>query len=401
MESRRTSFGWPPFRARRVRRAQASPPMLPMVDEKDPTGRGARLRRGATGEGEVSELRGRRSTVRNCQLYQGKPARRCRSVPAVRRQAGPRAGLVQRLRQEGRDALAASTGRHAMTPAFPFSAIVGQERDEAARSCSRRSSRELGGVLVFGDRGTGKSTAVRGARRAAAEAARRRRLSVRLRSGRRRRATCASASPVRTRSGQGAADRAGHRRRSSTCRSARPRTGSSARSTSNARCRRASRRSSPGLLARANRGFLYVDEVNLLEDHLVDLLIDVAASGENVVEREGLSVRHPARFVLVGSGNPEEGELRPQLLDRFGLSVEVTTPRDLPRTHRGGPAPRRVRARPRGLHRALAEGRRAHCVGASSRRAHAARRGRGRRRGARARRRGCACSSAPMACAAN
>lgn len=85
----------------------------------------------------------------------------------------------------------------------------------------------------------------------------------------------------------------------------------------------------PGLLARANRGFLYIDEVNLLEDHLVDLLIDVAASGENVVEREGLSVRHPARFVLVGSGNPEEGELRPQLLDRFGLSVEVKTPKDL------------------------------------------------------------------------
>jgi magnesium chelatase subunit I len=85
----------------------------------------------------------------------------------------------------------------------------------------------------------------------------------------------------------------------------------------------------PGLLARAHRGFLYVDEVNLLEDHLVDLLIDVAASGENVVEREGLSVRHPARFVLVGSGNPEEGELRPQLLDRFGLSVEVSTPTEL------------------------------------------------------------------------
>ncbi len=85
-----------------------------------------------------------------------------------------------------------------------------------------------------------------------------------------------------------------------------------------------------GLLARANRGFLYIDEVNLLEDHLVDLLLDVAASGENVVERDGLSVRHPARFVLIGSGNPEEGELRPQLLDRFGLSVEVLTPQDLP-----------------------------------------------------------------------
>lgn len=85
----------------------------------------------------------------------------------------------------------------------------------------------------------------------------------------------------------------------------------------------------PGLLARANRGFLYIDEVNLLEDHLVDLLIDVAASGTNVVERDGLSVRHPARFVLVGSGNPEEGELRPQLLDRFGLCVEIETPQDI------------------------------------------------------------------------
>jgi magnesium chelatase subunit I len=81
----------------------------------------------------------------------------------------------------------------------------------------------------------------------------------------------------------------------------------------------------PGLLARAHRGFLYVDEINLLEDHLVDLLLDVAATGENVVEREGISIRHPARFVLVGSGNPEEGDLRPQLLDRFGLSCEVST----------------------------------------------------------------------------
>ena len=86
----------------------------------------------------------------------------------------------------------------------------------------------------------------------------------------------------------------------------------------------------PGLLAQANRGFLYVDEVNLLEDHIVDALLDVAASGENVVEREGLSVRHPAQFVLVGSGNPEEGELRPQLQDRFGLSIDVRTPGDVP-----------------------------------------------------------------------
>jgi magnesium chelatase ATPase subunit I len=81
----------------------------------------------------------------------------------------------------------------------------------------------------------------------------------------------------------------------------------------------------PGLLARANRGFLYIDEVNLLEDHLVDLLLDVAVTGINKVEREGVSVEHPASFVLIGSGNPEEGELRPQLLDRFGLHAEVKT----------------------------------------------------------------------------
>ncbi len=84
----------------------------------------------------------------------------------------------------------------------------------------------------------------------------------------------------------------------------------------------------PGLLAKANRGLLYVDEVNLLDDHLVDVLLDSAASGWNTVEREGISVRHPARFVLIGSGNPEEGELRPQLLDRFGMSVEVRTVRE-------------------------------------------------------------------------
>ncbi len=81
----------------------------------------------------------------------------------------------------------------------------------------------------------------------------------------------------------------------------------------------------PGLLAKANRGILYVDEVNLLDDHLVDILLDSAASGWNTVEREGISIRHPARFVLVGSGNPEEGELRPQLLDRFGMHSEIRT----------------------------------------------------------------------------
>jgi magnesium chelatase subunit D len=84
----------------------------------------------------------------------------------------------------------------------------------------------------------------------------------------------------------------------------------------------------PGLLARAHRGILYVDEVNLLHDHLVDLLLDAAAMGRATVERDGVSMEHPARFVLIGTMNPEEGELRPQLLDRFGLTVEVAAPRD-------------------------------------------------------------------------
>jgi len=84
----------------------------------------------------------------------------------------------------------------------------------------------------------------------------------------------------------------------------------------------------PGLLARANRGILYVDEINLLDDHLVDVLLDSAASGWNTVEREGISIKHPAKFILIGSGNPEEGELRPQLLDRFGMHAEIRTIRD-------------------------------------------------------------------------
>lgn len=84
----------------------------------------------------------------------------------------------------------------------------------------------------------------------------------------------------------------------------------------------------PGLLAKANRGILYVDEINLLDDHLVDILLDSAASGINTIEREGISMKHPSRFVLVGSGNPEEGELRPQLLDRFGMHAIIKTIRD-------------------------------------------------------------------------
>ncbi|MEJ2706709.1 MAG: ATP-binding protein, partial [Anaerolineales bacterium] len=84
----------------------------------------------------------------------------------------------------------------------------------------------------------------------------------------------------------------------------------------------------PGVLAAANRGLLYIDEVNLLDDHVVDLLLDSAAMGVNIVEREGISFAHPARFILVGTMNPEEGDLRPQLLDRFALSVDIRGIRD-------------------------------------------------------------------------
>src|SRR5207253_1682912 len=92
--------------------------------------------------------------------------------------------------------------------------------------------------------------------------------------------------------------------------------------------RSGARRFEPGVLADANRNILYVDEVNLLDDHLVDVLLDAAAMGVNLVEREGVSFAHPARFILVGTMNPEEGELRPQLLDRFGITAEVLTLRD-------------------------------------------------------------------------
>jgi Mg-chelatase subunit ChlI len=88
------------------------------------------------------------------------------------------------------------------------------------------------------------------------------------------------------------------------------------------------RRFEPGVLAAANRGVLYVDEVNLLDDHVVDVLLDAAAMGVNVVEREGISFRHPARFILIGTMNPEEGDLRPQLLDRFALCVDIETIRN-------------------------------------------------------------------------
>jgi magnesium chelatase subunit I len=210
-----------------------------------------------------------------------------------------------------------------MKDVFPFAAIVGQDEMKFALLATAVDP-SIGGVLVLGDRGTGKSTAVR--------------------------ALAALLPPMSAVAGcrYGCAPD-GHAL-CDDCRARKPGTAVDVRKVPvpvvdlplgatedrvvgaldlERALTDGVRAFEPGLLARANRGFLYIDEVNLLEDHLVDLLIDVAASGENVVEREGLSVRHPARFVLVGSGNPEEGELRPQLLDRFGLSVEVRTPMDV------------------------------------------------------------------------
>jgi magnesium chelatase subunit I len=204
---------------------------------------------------------------------------------------------------------------------FPFSAIVGQDEMKLALTIAAVDP-TVGGVMVFGDRGTGKSTAVRalpGVLPAMAvvkgcvyqcdPAV----LSPSC-------ATCPSRAAAReTKMAVPVVDL--------------PLGATEDRVVGALDLERALSKGEkafePGLLARAHRGFLYVDEVNLLEDHLVDLLLDVSQTGENVVEREGVSVRHPARFVLVGSGNPEEGELRPQLLDRFGLSVEVRTPTDL------------------------------------------------------------------------
>ncbi len=212
-----------------------------------------------------------------------------------------------------------------MGVAFPFSAIVGQDDMKLALLVAAVDP-GIGGVLVFGDRGTGKSTAVRALAAllptiAAVEG---------CRYGCDPDAGAALCEECRARQAHGPLPV--HRAPVPVVDL--PLGATEDRVVGALDLERALSRGEKafeaGLLARAHRGFLYIDEVNLLEDHLVDLLLDVAASGENVVEREGLSVRHPARFVLIGSGNPEEGELRPQLLDRFGLSVEVRTPEDLP-----------------------------------------------------------------------
>ena len=201
---------------------------------------------------------------------------------------------------------------------FPFTAIVGQDEMKRAMILTAIDP-SIGGVLVFGDRGTGKSTAVRGLAQVLPPI-----LAV---------AGC----PLNSARAEDCPDWAEVTDLALVERPTPvidlPLGATEDRVTGALDIERALTRGEKafqaGLLARANRGYLYIDEVNLLDDHIVDLLLDVAQSGENVIEREGLSIRHPARFVLVGSGNPEEGELRPQLLDRFGLSVEVTSPRDI------------------------------------------------------------------------
>ncbi len=220
-----------------------------------------------------------------------------------------------------------------MATSFSFSAIVGQDEMKLAILIAAVDP-SIGGVLVFGDRGTGKSTAVR----ALAALLPKMRVVVGCRYGcdpADLASSCEDCAALRGNGGDGDPHRAALKSHLVAVPVVDlPLGATEDRVVGALDLERALSQGikafEPGLLARANRGFLYIDEVNLLEDHLVDLLIDVAASGQNVVEREGLSVRHPARFVLVGSGNPEEGELRPQLLDRFGLSVEVKTPGDLP-----------------------------------------------------------------------
>ena len=208
-----------------------------------------------------------------------------------------------------------------MKHGYPFAALVGQDDMKQALLIAAIDPL-IGGVLVFGDRGTGKSTAVRSlaALLPPMQAVKscpyqcdpqQQSSACPYCKGSRKRQSITVAVPVVDLPLGATEDRV-----------------LGALDLQKA-LREGVKAFEPGLLAKAHRGFLYVDEVNLLEDHLVDLLLDVAASGENLIEREGLSLRHPARFVLVGSGNPEEGELRPQLLDRFGLSIDVKTPMDL------------------------------------------------------------------------
>ncbi len=201
---------------------------------------------------------------------------------------------------------------------FPFTAIVGQEELKRAILLTVIDP-AIGGVLITGHRGTAKSTAIRGLAELLP--------TMNVIEG--CAYNCDPARPVPTCPSCSATMTVGKSTKRAVPVVDLPLGATEDRVVGSVDIERALtdgvQAFSPGLLASANRGFLYIDEVNLLEDHLVDLLLDVAASGVNVVEREGMSIRHPARFVLVGSGNPEEGDLRPQLLDRFGLQARIAT----------------------------------------------------------------------------
>src|SRR5437588_8480353 len=208
---------------------------------------------------------------------------------------------------------------------YPFSAIVGQEKMKLALILNAIQP-AIGGVLIRGEKGTAKSTAVRALAAVLPE------LKV---VGDcpfscppdQPEAMCAS---CQTRLEQGESLPVVHRRMRVVDL---PINASEDRVVGTLdlehALREGQRRFEPGVLAEANRGILYVDEVNLLDDYVVDVLLDAAAMGTNIVEREGISFSHPARFMLVGTMNPEEGELRPQLTDRFGLCVDITSISDL------------------------------------------------------------------------
>jgi len=206
-----------------------------------------------------------------------------------------------------------------MPQIYPFTAIVGQERMKRALILNAVDPR-IGGVLIRGERGTAKSTAAR-----ALSA-----LLPKVNTVRDCRFGCDPESPIfwctecqeRHAAGE---DLPGKIRPTAFINLPVSATEDRVVGTLDIEkaIQKGERKFDPGVLAAANRGLLYIDEVNLLDDHVVDVLLDSAAMGMNIVEREGISFVHPARFILVGTMNPEEGDLRPQLLDRFALSVEI------------------------------------------------------------------------------
>jgi magnesium chelatase subunit I len=194
---------------------------------------------------------------------------------------------------------------------FPFAAIIGQDEMKLSLQLNVIDPK-IGGVMIMGDRGTGKSTTIRALADLLPDI------------------TIIKNDPFNT-------DPVGLEKEYETEKIKIPMVELPLGATEDRVCGTINLKEvlsggnntfEPGLLARANRGLLYVDEINLLDDHLVDVLLDSAASGWNTVEREGISIKHPAKFILIGSGNPEEGELRPQLLDRFGMHAEIRTIRD-------------------------------------------------------------------------